>query len=60
MRGQQQPTAPLSTRQVRTALRCLEDWDHVGRIRDRLRARIERLRAAVVALGFEPYPTAAE
>jgi aspartate/methionine/tyrosine aminotransferase len=47
----------LSSLQVRVATRCLDDWQHVGTVRDGLADRLERLRGAVTAVGFEPYPT---
>lgn len=49
----------LSSLQVRTATRCLEDWGHVERVRDGYRNRLERLREVVAGLGFDPFPTAA-
>jgi len=49
----------LSSLQVRTATRCLEDWQHVERVRDGYRQRLERLRAVVTELGFEAFPTEA-
>jgi len=49
----------LNSLQVRTAIRCLESWEHVERVRDGFSRRLDRLRSVVAGLGFTPFPTAA-
>jgi len=45
-----------SSLQIRVALHCLEDGDHVERIRGVFRKRLRRLSETLGDLGFEPYP----
>jgi aspartate/methionine/tyrosine aminotransferase len=47
----------LSALQIMLGAKCLEEQDHVERVRDRLRQRLDALRDAVAALGFVSYPT---
>jgi aminotransferase len=49
----------LSSLQVRVAARCLQDWQHVDKVRGNLHRRIDTLRSVLTTLGFEPYPVAA-
>ena len=49
----------LSSLQVRTAIRCLEGWEHVEQRGKALHERLSRLRGVVTKLGFEPFPTPA-
>lgn len=47
-----------SSLQLQVALKCLEDGDRLAETRWIFSGRIERLRATLEALGFEPFPAA--
>jgi aspartate/methionine/tyrosine aminotransferase len=51
--------SPQSALQIRVARACLEDLDRLAAARELYRGRMARLREALLALGFEPYPAPA-
>jgi aspartate/methionine/tyrosine aminotransferase len=48
--------SPLSSLQARLAQLCLDDPQHVEKVRDALRSRLARLRDVLEQLGFEVFP----
>jgi aminotransferase len=50
---------PLSLLHVAVAVRCASDWRYVIRRRDAMQRRVERLREALRAVGFRPFPASA-
>ena len=49
--------SPASSLQMRATIGSLQSAEHIAEIRQYFQERLERLKEALLAVGFEPYPT---